>query len=342
MIGMRWLQVLLAPRAEPDIPTVDYYFLGAMRELVRTGHGEAAARPVIRLGPHTFAHDRRLVIIRYLTAAELSAVRSRTWERVYYVIDDMLPVAAACAELPADYRARLARFAAETLPEILALEPTIVAPRDEILSLFPRHPTERLDPMALFLSQDAAHYKSQISATNPFRIAFLGTRSHAAGMEFLLPILASVVTARQDIRVVLFFGRHVPKALNGQPRIESRRPLPWGQYKAVLQHERFHAVLAPLPDTPFNLGRSITKFLDVAAVGAAGLFSARPPFTDVVTDGLHGLLLPDDPVVWRESILGLAQDPARARRLSEASRARARDIGDPARVKAFWRTRLGV
>src|SRR5918999_1591499 len=123
---MRWLRSIFARRAEPAIPTVDYYFLGAMRGLVRTRSGVTAAGPIIRLGPHTFAHGRRLVIIRYLTAAELTAVRSRTWERVYYVIDDMLPVAGSCAELPADYRARLMRFSTETLPQILALEPTVV------------------------------------------------------------------------------------------------------------------------------------------------------------------------------------------------------------------------
>jgi hypothetical protein len=339
---MRWLQNLLTLRADQNIPTVDYYFLGAMRDLVQTGSGVTAAKPIIRLGPHTFAHSRRLVIIRYLTAGELTAVRSRTWERIYYVIDDMLPVAGSCAELPADYRARLVRFAAETLPQILALEPTVVAPRDEILSLFPRHPTERLDPMTLFLPDGTDHYQDTSSAANPFRIAFLGTRSHTAGLDFLVPVLAAVAAAGRDVRVVLFFGHHLPKPLNRLPQVESRRPLPWSRYNRVLQHERFHAVLAPLPETPFNRGRSITKFLDVAAVGAAGLFSARPPFTDAVTDGVHGLLLPDDLAAWRDSIVSLATDLATARRLAVAAQARARDLGDPARVRAFWRDRLGV
>lgn len=339
---MRWWQSLFTPRPGHAIPTVDYYFLGAMSDLVRTGNGEASARPIVRLGPHTFAHGRRLVIVRYLTADELSNVRCRPWERVYYVIDDMLPVAGAAAELPADYRARLARFATGALLDILALEPTVVAPRDEILDLFPRHATERLDPMALFLARDGDHYKPKICAANPFRIAFLGTRSHAAGMAFLAPVLDAVAAARRDIRVVLFFGRHLPKPLRGRAQIDNRRPLPWRRYKAVLQHERFHVVLAPLPDTPFNRGRSLTKFFDVAAVGATGVFSARAPFTDAVTDGVHGLLLPDDPVAWRESILRLASDLGVAHRLSEGARGRARHIGDPARVRAFWRARLGL
>jgi hypothetical protein len=339
---MRWFRSLLKPRVDGAIPTVDYYFLGAMRDLVHAGNGEGGTRPITRLGPHTFAHGRRLVIIRYLTAEERSIVGSQPWERVYYVIDDMLPVAGACPELPADYRARLARFAAETLPEILKLEPSIVAPRHEILDLFPGHAGERLDPMALFLARGADHFDIPISSTNPFRIAFLGTRSHAEGLAFLVPVLDAVATARRDIRVVLFFGRHLPKPLKGRPRIESRRPLPWSGYKAVLERERFHVVLAPLPDTLFNRGRSITKFLDVAAVGAAGLFSARPPFTDVVSDGVHGLLLPDDPAEWRDSVLRLAADLSAARRLSEAARAHARQLGDPARVRAFWRARLGL
>jgi len=325
-----------------DIPTVDYYFLGAMRDLVGTPDDGNAARPIVRRGPFTFTTRDRLVIVRYITAEELRWIDKHRSEQVFYVLDDMLPMAEHCSELPADYRARLASFARELLPRILDLQPTVVAPSQAILDLFAHQSTELLDPCCLTIADNFQHFGLAGPDRGPTRLAFLGTRSHGAGIDFLAPVLERLVGGRDDIRCTLFWGKHAPPSLAHRPGIDNRAPLTWSAFKGFLARERFHIVLAPLPDTPFNRGRSITKLLDAAAVGAAGVFSDRLPFNRSITRELDGLLLPDDAGVWCSEIGRLVADLDHTRKLAERGAACARRLGEPARLRRFWSERLGL
>lgn len=326
------------PRLAQAIPTIDYYFTAGMGSLIARGITPEPSRPIVRLGPSTLACGRRAIIFRYVSIEELESVRALCPERIYYLIDDMLPLAHACPELPADYRHRLARFARDLIPRILDLNPTIVAPSDAILALFPDHARERLDPALLAVAPDLDHF----AASGPLRLAFLGTRSHANGLDFLAPVLEQVLTSDRDITLTAFFGRHFPARIARLPGVENHRPLPWIDYRAHMEGARFHALLAPLPDTLFNRGRSLTKLMEAAATGAALMTSARLPFSTAIESGRDGLLLGDDPSDWVNEIRSLATDREAARRLADAGARLARRIGDPGRLALFWRERLGL
>jgi glycosyltransferase involved in cell wall biosynthesis len=320
------------------IPTIDYYFFKAMEFLVASGANSVPGRPIVRLGPSTFVHARRAVIFRYVTPDELGLIRALRPERVYYLIDDMLPLAHACPELPADYRERLVKFSRETLPLILDLNPTVVAPSDAILALFPHHPRERLDPAYLAVAPDRDHF----IASGPLRLAFLGTRSHANGLDFLAPILEQVLTGDRHITLTVFFGKHLPARIARLPGVENHAPLPWADYRTRMAAERFHVLLAPLPDTSFNRGRSLTKLMEAAAAGAVLMASDRLPFSAAIEAGRDGLLLVDEAGDWVRAIRRLAADREAARMLAEGTTRLARRIGDPERLAQFWRQRLGL
>ncbi len=325
-------------RPSQAIPTLDYYFIKAMGLFIASGANPEPSRPIVRLGPYTFVHLRRAVIFRYVTPNELDLIRASNPERVYYLIDDMLPLAHACRELPADYRERLVKFTREVLPLILDLNPTVVAPSDAILALFPHHAGERLDPAYLAVAPDRDHFAD----SGPLRLAFLGTRSHANGLDFLAPILEQVLTGDGDITLTVFFGRHLPTRIARLPGVENHAPLPWADYRTRMAPERFHVLLAPLLDTPFNRGRSLTKLMEAAAAGAALMASDRLPFSAAIKAGRDGLLLGDVAGDWVREIRRLAADREAARILAEGTTRLARRFGDPEKLDLFWRQRLGL
>ena len=135
-IAATWRKLFGSFANYQDIPTVDYYFLGALRDLVRAPNDTGSDRPILRCGPTTFVVGRRLVIVRYVSPKELTWIRRQAFEQVYYVIDDMLPIAEHCHDLPLAYRTRLARFARDTLPAILALNPPSSHPAKQFSSCF--------------------------------------------------------------------------------------------------------------------------------------------------------------------------------------------------------------
>lgn len=324
----------------PPLPTADYYFLGGIDDLVAAGSQPSAARPVARLGPNSWAHGDRLVIIRYLTAEEAEAVEARRWRSVHYVVDDLLPAAAASDELPAHYRSRLSRFVATMLPRILALGPVIVAPSAAILDAFPGFERVRLDPCCLALRG------GPLPPPTPFEgrleIAFLGTRSHAGTLPLLARVAARLEAAGCETRLHLYFGRHLPREIAASRTIVNHDPVPWAQFRDFCGRTKFHVALAPVQDTPFARARSITKVMDHAAVGAAGIYSDRAPFAGSVTHAVDGLLVGDDAIDWADAVLHLAREPERMARLAAAGATLAATLGDPRRVRDFWIATLGL
>jgi glycosyltransferase involved in cell wall biosynthesis len=229
------------------------------------------------------------------------------------------------------------------LSRLIALDPAIIAPRQEILDQFAARGLagELLDPCALTIARDRSHFAS-LGKDRPIEAAFLGTRSHQAGLDFLGSVLRLAETLCPGLRVTLFQGRFLPTSFKSLRSVANREALPWPTYRQFLERERFHLVLAPLPGTPFGTGRSITKIMDVAAVGAVGLYSDREPFRRAVTHGADGLLLPDAPQAWAEAIADLASNPRKAESLAERGAELAKQRGDPARVRQFWIERLGL
>ena len=292
-----------------------------------------------QIGPYTFTFGRRLVIVRYLTVPELKHIHQIEWSAVDYVIDDVLPVVAKCRDLPADYRRRLERFATDMLPVILAMNPSILAPSQTILDLFPGRPRELISPCALSICTTFAdaHWTAP-----DLRLVFFGTRSHVSSLEFLESLASALATAAPRARLTLFFGRYAPRPLRRMQNVDNRAPLAWTDFRSMINNERFHIGLAPLGDTVFARGRSITKILDHGAAGVAGLYSDAPSYAPAVRHGETGLLLPPDPDVWIKEIVRLGQDRASLRAMAEAGATHAAQLGDPAKLRSFWLNRLGV
>jgi len=116
----------------------------------------------------------------------------------------------------------------------------------------------------------------------------------------------------------------------------------WGAFQRVLKRERFHLAVAPSLDTPFNRARSINKVLDHAAVGTAGLYSSCSPAAAVVKNGRDGMLLENDPQVWRLELERLITEPDRMRQIAVGGMELSAQIGDPARVRMFWEKRFDL
>ncbi len=116
----------------------------------------------------------------------------------------------------------------------------------------------------------------------------------------------------------------------------------WTEFRGHLGANRYHIVLAPLPDTPFNSGRSLSKLMDAAGAGAAGLFSDRTPFRQVVSHGESGMLIGDDPRAWISVARSLLADRQATATLARNAAVLASRIGDPAILRAFWRRELAL
>lgn len=301
-------------------PTIDH-FLAAPLERLACGRLDldsrlAPADELARLpGP-----PRLLLVVRALPAPWLRPLRTlrRQGCRLIYVMDDDLLDPAAGTSLPEAYRRRLRQ--------------SITAQRRHVPELF-----DEVWVTSAALAAKYAHLAPQLLPLDPhprlllqrprLQLAYLGTAAHQREFAWLLPLLTALQQRWDHTHVDLFGDLAINRQFRHLPRVRLLHPMDWERYLQETGSRRVDLLLCPLLEDPFNAGRAAVKIVDAARLGAVGLYSDREPYRDCVRHGETGLLLPDDPQPWLDTIAALIAEPERRQALAEAGRAMVESLG---------------
>lgn len=140
--------------------------------------------------------------------------------------------------------------------------------------------------------------------------------------------LARFLERRPDARL-LVMAHEIPEPLQeiAPERLTFR---PWrhdyAAYARDLAALRPDVLIAPLDASRFSASKIPIKLLESAAVGAAGIYSAVPPYTEHVRHGETGLLVANREEAWAEALERLADDPELRQRI-------ARQAGEEVRAR---------
>lgn len=94
---------------------------------------------------------------------------------------------------------------------------------------------------------------------------------------------------------------------------------PYAAYARALAAWRPDILLAPLDDTRFSASKCPNKYLDIGAVGAAGIYSRVEPYLSYVRHEVTGLLVANEAAAWRHALERLFDDPSLRTRLGAAA-----------------------
>lgn len=256
----------------------------------------------------------RVVIVRYLPPPwrrQIDAQRAELAGLVYFMDDDLLD-AAVLPELPRAYAQKIERLALSHRSWLLEHASMWVSTS----SLAQKY--QSWQPVVLPMAPPSALLAERPTVT----IAYHGTASHQAEIEWLHPVLAAVQARCPMASVEVFGDWNVHRLYRDLPRTAVLHPMSWENYLAYTATRRIDIGLAPILPGRFNAGRGPTKFYDYTRLGAVGLYADGPPYAGVVRDGVDGLLLPLDPAAWIDAICRLVQDPARRTALRVAAQQR--------------------
>lgn len=320
-----------------SIPSASMYFADPLSRLIGDRIG-AAGLPIRRISATIFTCGDAAVVIRYAGEPELAFLHRGSFKKIYLLIDDDLYALSDGDGLPADWHRRLIAYRDGALHKLLHLVTHVVAPSEAILQSYRRHVPMRLDPAQCHAAAALDHHDSK----GRLDIVFAATRSHLKDLDFFAPAIAGFLKARPDAHLTTFLNGHAPAAFKGLPNVTHHSPMGWEKYRAFVATHRFHVALAPALDTAFNRARSLSRMHDHAAYGAAGLYSAQPPFAGTIADGTSGRLLPKDPEAWQAALFDLADHRDGARHLAEGGQRLSVALGDHGRVRSFWRRQFGM
>jgi glycosyltransferase involved in cell wall biosynthesis len=157
------------------------------------------------------------------------------------------------------------------------------------------------------------------------RIGYMGTRTHDADLQIVLPALRAIHARYGDRVEIEILGvlseENGPAGLRGLPirfvggRYEQDYPLFMLEFTGST---RWDIALSPFVEDAFTVCKSDLKVLDYAACGAAALFSRAGPYREIEAKGL-GLVVENTTESWVAGLQRLVEDAALRARLARSN-----------------------
>ncbi len=146
------------------------------------------------------------------------------------------------------------------------------------------------------------------SEMSPIKFFYHGSSSHLADIEWLFPVVKSVLEQQPSLSFEIIGNKKVNKLFKTLPRVTVIHPMSWTNYQSFIAQPGRHIGLAPMLDNAFNAARSYTKFFDNCRAGSVGIYANHAAFRRIVKHEVNGLLLDMSRDVWVKAILSLASD----------------------------------
>lgn len=320
-------------------PTEDIYFWKSARPILKRWANYTTTRIDCRKKEPSQAElpkDAKYLIFRSLPPSWLNYFSENQHDNLYFVIDDYVDAAKVSNVMPERYRQKLEEMS-EQLPIINKIASKIIVASQGLEESYSQFSPSRLNPSILDLSPRLSNF-SQSS----WKVAYHGTSVHSQDFDKIAPAIVSILMAYPQTIFESLLGPHTPLSLKELAGCYCVRPMPWSTYIQFRRFTRMHIGLAPLMDTSFNRGKSWNKFLDITTSGGVGVYSKRNPYTEVIEDGVNGLLAEDDPKHWEECIKWLLMHPKEAGKMAKNAQKKALKIGHPKWSYRFWKRLLDV
>lgn len=320
------------------LPTTDLYFANALPHVAQSGE---AVPPVRQIGRHCYWVGGVAVVSRYVNRVEIALIKALKPRRVVYIIDDDLTAGINDPGLHAGYRKRLQALRDGGQRRVLEIATDVIVPSARLAALYDGGPAvHQLHPLWHRPFADLKHFPDAVAGTAPFKIVFLGTRSHLADLALLQKPLMSLLQRRPEIEFHLRLGNEAPEALSRLPNVHSAPQVGWRRYRTWIGTERFHLALYPLRSNAFNAARSSNKLFEHAVVGAASLMSPTPATGDLLGGALSEIFVETGADQWAQRIETLTSRPLLAQTLAARTLMHLNTLDSAADHVRLWRRLL--
>ncbi len=148
------------------------------------------------------------------------------------------------------------------------------------------------------------------SVDGPIKIGFMGSSTHQQDIQWLSPVLETLLEKYAGKVNLLFWGCQPPEKLRDRPDVlwQAIQFQSYSEFANYFSQQICDIFIAPLTTNEFNRAKSPLKYLEYSALGVPGVYSKIDPFESVVKDGENGLLATTQNE-WFEKIKSLILSP---------------------------------
>lgn len=272
-------------------PSTDYFVLPAVKETVLRCTWHDLPSP-------SDLDGSTVIFVRYIPLnwrKLITATRSSLNKLIYFMDDDLFDTKVSAGQ-SWRYRYKLAHLAAWQQNWLKSMQAEYWVSTNWLQQKYKQLTPKLILPRPISIK------------TNSCKVFYHGSASHKDEIEWLHPIIQTVLKKNQNISFEIIGNDEINRMYRNLPRVNIVHPMKWPSYQAFINMPGRHIGLAPLLDNPFNLSRSYTKFFDITQAGAAGIYAQSGAWNTILTDQEHGFLIEMNPASWVRAILQLSNN----------------------------------
>ena len=155
---------------------------------------------------------------------------------------------------------------------------------------------------------DPVPYKPH-TPDNPVKIGFAGSIDRTGDIESLLGEALRRLKYIYGERIQLEFFGAVPSFAQELEAKCIPYQNEYDAYRQTLNSLDWDVGLAPMPETPFHACKHYNKFIEYAAAGTMGIFSATAPYTQLQAMGVPAVLCSNSVEAWFNALKYYVEHP---------------------------------
>lgn len=291
-----------------SLPTTDLYFLHSCQALVQSAFDKS--RPIKRIGHNSFLSGKKILIIRKDKKPVLDHVVRLVTEQGYellYLIDDNIWQAGDDDSLSRKYQKSMQKFHESIAIKLINYASQVFVGSSNLRQFIPPNKNPQVVRPAWPLEPPVGHHFDY--AHKHFDLTHVGTNSHRAGFQFILPVVEALLATYPQLHFTYHSNVPLMGQLDKHPRVRRKHILRWWFYHRYMGKFHYHLALYPIVATPINQGRSINKILEHPLCGCSAVYSEEWQQSKHIKETSSGLVLPNDAEIWTSEIGTLIENP---------------------------------
>lgn len=157
---------------------------------------------------------------------------------------------------------------------------------------------------------------------NPVKILYAASQAHKIFFEYYIGPILDQIVERYGKRISFTFIGVKPKInyeIIQKGNFKFYNGMPLSEYRKFVNSGNFDIGLAPLEISEFTKCKYFNKYLEYSMSGIMGIYTKSEPYTDIIVNGINGILVENDTEKWFDALC-LAIDDAslRAKIISNA------------------------
>lgn len=285
------------------VPTIDFYLTTRLKHsdpnslyIYDALNFDVAAQ---QLPAGTF-----VVIVRHTSVVWLQFLEEyrHLWSGVAYLMDDDIPGALWCRDVPFDYARWSTKRYLIAKRGLSKVCDRIWMSTEGLRARYGNVRSKLVTPQNFGISR-------KVTPVGVKRWGYHGTRIHKRELDWLVPVVKRVQQAEPEAEFEVFGDDRIARKFMGISRVTVLSPVSWVDYVAHCYASSLAVGLAPMLPGRFNRVRSYAKAFDIARCGAVGVFSISEPYGPL-QECVGAMLLHNDQDAWVEEILNLLRSDA--------------------------------